>query len=332
MILKTKLCDVLNIDVPVIQAPIGSASTPELAAAVSNAGGLGTLALSWTPVESVASVVRNTRNLTSKPFAVNLCLAWPQEERLERCLSEDVAIVSTFWGDPGPYAEAIAAAGAVHIHTVASADEARAAVEEGVDVVVAQGWEAGGHVWGEVTTMALVPRVVDAVLGVPVVAAGGIGDGRGLVAALALGASGVWLGTLFLLADEANVHKEYRAKIATARETDTIYSELFDIGWADAPHRTLKNTTVIEWERAGRPNPPDRPGEGEVVARSGRGDVTRYSDVPPLLDHVGNVEALAMYAGQSVGLVNARRPAATIIKDLIDEAMRVVGHLGRLDL
>lgn len=327
MILKTRLCDVLEIEIPIIQAPVGSASTPELAAAVSNAGGLGTLALSWTPLENVSRVVQRTFDLTSKPFAVNLCLEWPQEERLEKCLSEGVGTVSTFWGDPGPYAETIAAAGAIHVHTVASADEARTAVEQGVDVVVAQGWEAGGHVWGEVTTMALVPRVVDAVPDVPVVAAGGIADGRGLVAALALGASGVWLGTLFLLAEEAYVHDEYRTQIAAARETDTVYSELFDIGWPDAPHRTLRNTTVVEWERAGRPHSPDRPGEGEIVVRSGGGEVARYSDVPPLPSHVGDIEALAMYAGQSVGLVTDKQPAAAIVKGLVEEAVRVADHL-----
>ena len=325
--MKTALCSTLGIDIPIIQAPIGSASGPELTGAVSNAGGLGTLALSWTPAEHVTGRINAVRALSKKPFAVNLALAWPQEERLGICLGEQVPIVSTFWGDPSPYAHAIASSGAIHIHTVGSAEEARRAVDLGVDVIVAQGWEAGGHVWGQVTTMALVPRVVDAVNPVPVVAAGGISDGRGIIAALALGASGVWLGTRFLLAEEARAHPAYREKLAAADETSTVYSEVFDVGWPGAPHRTLRNSTIEQWDRAGRPKAPHRPGEGEVVARGRSGDVVRYSDMPPLADMEGDTEALATYAGQGVGLVREVKPAAVIMTELLLEAREVAARL-----
>jgi nitronate monooxygenase len=140
-------------------------------------------------------------------------------------------------------------------------------VECGVDVVIAQGSEAGGHVRGKVATMPLIPAVVDAVGPVPVIAAGGIADGRGLAAAMALGASGAWIGTRFLASNEAVIHPHYRERIFRATENDTVYlEELFDIGWPKAPHRVLRNSTVAAWEAAGRPVTGQRPGEGQVVA------------------------------------------------------------------
>src|SRR5215213_2118406 len=169
--LLTPFCRALGLTAPVVQAPVGSAATPELAAAVSQAGGLGMLALSWTPPTSVGEQVRATRALTDRPFGVNLVLEWDQHERLRACAAEPVAAVSTFWGDPRPYVDAIHASGALHLHTVGSAEEARRAAEAGVDIIVAQGWEAGGRVCGEVSTLALVPAVIDAVGPLPVLAA-----------------------------------------------------------------------------------------------------------------------------------------------------------------
>lgn len=319
--LQTPFCRGLGLTAPVVQAPVGSATTPELAAAVSNAGGLGMLALSWTPPGSVAERIRATRALTDQPFGVNLVLEWDQHERVQACLEESVAVVSTFWGDPRPYSDAIHASGALHLHTVGSAQEALRAVEAGVDVIVAQGWEAGGRVRGEVTTLALVPAVVDAVAPVPVLAAGGIGDGRGLAAVLTLGAEAAWVGTRFLLAEEANVHHQWRRGIQDARETSTLYSTLFDRGWPQAPHRTLRNSTVQAWERAGRPAAPARPGEGDAVARAPDGSrLYRYGSEAAVGGATGEVEALALYAGQSAGVVNEVLPAATIVAQLVSDA------------
>jgi NAD(P)H-dependent flavin oxidoreductase YrpB (nitropropane dioxygenase family) len=327
MWLDTPFCRAFGLTAPVVQAPVGAATTPQLAAAVSNAGGLGTLALSWTPPGSVRQQIRATRALTGRPFAVNLVLEWDQHERLRVCADERVAAVSTFWGDPGPYVEAIHACGALHLHTVGSAEEARAAVDAGVDVIVAQGWEAGGRVRGEVATLALVPAVVDAVRPVPVLAAGGVADGRGLAAVLALGADAAWVGTRFLLAQEANVHHEWRRRIQAASETGTVYSTLFDRGWPDSPHRTLRNSTVQAWERAGRPVAPTRPGEGDLIARAPDGSpLYRYGLDAALSGTRGDVEALALYAGQSVGIVKDIVPAAAIIDQLINEAAKALGR------
>ena len=140
------------------------------------------------------------------------------------------------------------------MHTVGSAEEARRAVASGVDVIVAQGWEAGGHVWGNVATLPLVPAVVDAVAPVPVIAAGGIGDARGVAAVLALGAQAAWLGTRFLLAEEMPIHEDYRRRLIAAAETDAQrYPNLYEVGWPDSPHRALRNSTAKAWEAAGRP-------------------------------------------------------------------------------
>ena len=160
--MRTALTELLGIEAPIVLAPMGGAGTPELAAAVSNAGGLGTLPLSWNAPDEIRSHVAEMAALTDRPYAVNLGLEWDQRERLRVALDAGVRVVSFFWGDPAELILAAHAAGAKTMVTVGSAEEAARAVAAGADVVVAQGWEAGGHVWGTVSTIALVPRVVDA--------------------------------------------------------------------------------------------------------------------------------------------------------------------------
>ncbi|MFD7922146.1 NAD(P)H-dependent flavin oxidoreductase [Streptomyces sp. NPDC059740] len=319
--LRTPFCDLVGIAAPVVQAPIGGPCVPALAAAVSEAGGLGTLAASWDDHETLRKRIRQTAQLTSAPFAVNLILNWRQEDRLSVCLEEGVRVISTFWGDPAPLTAQIHRAGALHLHTVSSALEARQAVDAGVDVIVAQGWEAGGHLWGRTATLPLVPAIVDAVSPVPVVAAGGIADGRGLAAALALGADAAWIGTRFLLSEEAATAEAYRHALVQARENDTVDGVIFDKGWP-APHRALRNSTVRSWEAAGRPSPEDaRPGEHDILGSTDDGTpIERYADVAPTRDMTGQEEAMALYAGQSVGLVEETLPAADIVRALVDEA------------
>ena len=314
--MSERLSRLLGVELPIVQAPIGTASVPALAAAVSNAGGVGTLALSWCPLEDVGEVVAETRRLTSRPFGVNLVLEWDQRERLDAALEAGARVVSVTWGNPATYVETSHDAGAVVLATVGSAEEARRVEATGVDAVVAQGWESGGHVWGEVATMALVPAVVDAVE-IPVLAAGGIADARGVAAALALGADGVWVGTRFLLAEETPIHPLYRELLLGADATDTLYSSVFDGGWPDAPHRTLRNSTLEAWQRAGSAASGSRPGEGEVVARRPDGsELRRYASALPLAGMEGEIEALSLWAGQSVGLVRDVRPAAEIVAEL----------------
>ena len=300
---------------PIVQAPIGPAAVPRLVAAVSNAGALGMLSLTWAP--DVADLIRQTAELTPRPFGGNLILAWDQHRRLDQALEAGLRIVSLTWGDPAPYVEAAHAADALVLHTVGSAQEARRAVAAGVDVIVAQGWEAGGHVRGGVATLPLVPAVVDAVAPVPVIAAGGIGDARGVAAVLALGAQAAWLGTRFLLAEEAPVHEDYRRQLIAAAETDAQwYADLFGVGWADAPHRAIRNSTARAWEAAGRPGPGRRPGEGEEIAQDQGRPIFRYSSAVALEGTTGDIEALSLWAGQGVALARHVQPASEIVAEL----------------
>jgi len=312
---------------------MGSAAGPALASAVSAAGGLGQLSVSFVAPSAIGGLVQEVRSATDQPFAANVLLEWPPEERLDTLLGAGVPAVSLAWGDPAPWVGTIHAGGALVLATVGSSEEARRAEAAGVDVVVAQGWEAGGHVWGTVATSVLVPAVRDAV-SVPVVAAGGIADGRGLAAALALGADGAWVGTRFLLAEEAPVHAVFRQLLRDATEIDTVYTDdLFHLGWEHAPHRALRNSTVALWEAAGRPPIGARPREGEEVGSRADGTpVLRYSSSLPLAGAEGDVEAFSLYAGQSVGLVADVEPAAAIVRDLVSEAESVLARLaGRVD-
>lgn len=307
---------------------MGGAVTPLLAAAASNAGALGMLPLTWMAPDEIAVVVEETRRRTDRPFGVNLGLAWDQRARLASALEAGVRVVSFFWGDASAVIPEARAAGAAVFVTVGTAEEARAAAAAGADAVVAQGWEAGGHVWGTVSTVALVPSVVDAVAPVPVVAAGGIADGRGLAAVLALGAAGAWVGTRFLAASEAAIHPDYRRRVLAAGEADTFYGTLFDRGWPDAPHRALRNSTIEAWERAGRPVSGSRPGEDDEPASRPDGTaINRYSSSTPTASMGGDIEPLPHWAGQGVGLVTREESAADIVASLVTEAEAVVGSL-----
>jgi len=329
--MKTALCDRLGIDIPIIQAPMGGAVGPEIAAAVSDAGALGALAPWFLDEPALRKELRDTRRLTTRPFLVNLNLAFPQEERLGIVLDEGASIISFFWNlDPALIARA-KAANATVLQTVATSADARQAADVGADVLVAQGWEAGGHVRGDVSTLALVPAVVDASGGLPVVAAGGIADGRGMAAALALGAAGVWIGTRFLLSPEATVHPYYQERLRHADESSTVHlADLFDGGWPNAPHRVLRNSTVEAWEKAGRPPTGRRPRQDEVVVRSSvDGDIRPYASTTPDSWMEGEIEALSMWAGQGVGLARKIMPAAEIVREINAEAEAVLHRLGR---
>jgi nitronate monooxygenase len=314
--MPTHVCELLEIEQPIVQAPMGAAANARLASTVSNAGALGTVALTW--VRDVGGVVSDTAELTDRPFGGNFVLEWDMHRRVEEALEAGLRIVSLTWGDPTPYVDQVHEAGALLMHTVASADEARRAVHAGVDVIVAQGWEAGGHVLGTVATLPLVPAVADAVAPVPVIAAGGISDARGVKAVLALGAQAAWVGTRFLLAEEARVHPDYRRRLIGACETDADwYANLYDVGWPNAPHRALRNSTAEAWQKAGRPQPGARPGEGEAVAHDASGQpLVRYSSETALEGATGDVEALSLWAGQGVALVKGVQPAAEIVAEL----------------
>jgi nitronate monooxygenase len=315
MPVRTAVCELLGIQQPIVQAPM--VAVPALTAAVSNAGALGMLTLTWS--DSAGAVVRETAALTDRPFGGNLVLTSDQHHRLDDALEAGLRIVSFFFGDATGYVEQVHEANGVVLQTVSSAEEARRAVAYGVDVIVAQGWEAGGHVRGQIATLPLVPAVVDAVTPVPVIAAGGIGDARGVAAVLALGAQAAWLGTRFLLAQEMPIHQDYRRRLIGASETDAQwFANLYEVGWPDTPHRALRNSTSEAWEAAGCPPPGSRPGEGDVIAHFASGEsIVRYEPAPPMVGTTGDIEALSLWAGQSVALARQRQPAAEIVAELV---------------
>ncbi len=219
--LKSRLCDLLGIQYPILQGGMAWIADAELAAAVSNAGGLGIIAAMNANAEVVRSEIRKCKTLTDKPFGVNIMLMSPFAEDVAKLVVEEhVPVVTTGAGSPGRFIKDWKEAGIKVLPVIASVAHARKMEKSGVDAVIAEGGESGGHI-GEMTTMALVPQVCDAVQ-LPVVAAGGIGDGRGMAAALMLGACGVQMGTRFLLADECNVHENYKKKVLGAKDIDTI--------------------------------------------------------------------------------------------------------------
>lgn len=319
-------CKLFGTNNPIVLAPIGGVSSPELVAAVSNAGGLGIAPVWYLDPDGLKAEVRRIRSLTDKPFGVNLNMDFRSDAQLEACFEEGVEIISLFWGDTGDFVARAKAAGCKVILTASTAEKARGAVALGADAICAQGYEAGGHVEGTVSTIALVPAVVDAVGDVPVIAAGGIADGRGLAAALALGASAAWIGTRFLAAEEAPVHPTYRAKLLAASEDDTDrYDDLYDLSWPNAPHRALKNTTSKMWEAAGKPALGKRPGEGDVLARRHDGSgIVRYTSASPNAALEGDIEGLSMWSGQGVSLVKKVQPAAEIVAEIVDQARAIV--------
>jgi len=328
--MKTALCHLLGIQYPIIAAPMGPDLTgPEFVAAVSNAGGLGILQAQLCPPPLFRQEIRRLRELTDKTFGVNLILHFPVEEHVVICLEERVPIISLFWGDPTPVVERAHAVGIRIFHQVGSVADARTAAAAGADVIVAQGTEAGGHVAGEVSAMALVPRVVDAVAPLPVAAAGGIADGRGLVAALALGAQAAVIGTRFLASTECRAHPHYKEKLLAATEEDTIRTTLFGLGWPNAPHRTLRTAFVEQWlghEDRGQESRSDESKIGETVIGGQPMPILRFMGFPPNSDARGEIDSMDLLAGQGVGLVGTAKPAGEIVHQVVAEAREMISQ------
>jgi nitronate monooxygenase len=328
--MRTPLCRMLGIEHPIIAAPMGPDLTgPDLVAAVSNAGGLGILQAQFCPGPLFREEIRHVRALTDKPFGVNLILHFPIEDQLAVCLEERVPVLSLFWGDPTPYVEQAHSAGVKVFHQVGTVPEAERAMAAGVDVIVAQGVEAGGHVAGEISTVALVPRVVDTVTPRPVVAAGGIADARGVVAALALGAQAAMLGTRFLASAESRAHPLYKQRLLEANEGGTLRTVLFGYGWPNAPHRTLRTAFVEQWigkEARGQESRPDEPEVGRTVIAGRAMPVLRFMGFPPNREATGDIDSMDLLAGQGVGLVRQIKPAGQIVRELVEEARQIISR------
>ena len=335
--LRTPLCVELDVEYPVFSAGIGQAAGPELVSAVSNAGGFGVLGLSGAEPDEMRRLIARTRELTERPFGVNVIIdenGWATTEEDKQLVrdevaaaaDEGVAAIVLFWGDPMPYVEVAHGKGVKLLIQVGSVEEAKAAAETGVDAVIAQGVEAGGHVKGTTSIWELVPATVEAIDPVPVLASGGIGDGAGIARALSLGAQAVSLGTRFVASDEAWVHPEYKRRIVQATAEDSVLNELYDLFWPGAPGRTLRNKTLEEWEAAGCPPPGQRPGEGTSIGHlttsaGERVEWPRYAGVgTPKPDFDGDLDYAPLWAGESAGAVNDILPAGELVRRLALDA------------
>jgi nitronate monooxygenase len=316
MFFKTELTTRLGLRLPVLAAPLGRGSTPEFLGALTSNGAMGFVALMHMPEAEVRPTLLNyvATNGGGDRFGINLTLIVDQTRRLEAALDVGCRIVSLWQGDPARYARRAKDAGATVFWTASGPADAARAADLGVDFLVAQGREAGGHLVGEGPLMTLLPAVVDAARGVPVIAAGGIADGRGLAAALALGACGVWMGTCFVASKESGNHPGYKQRMVQATLADLVETTLFDGGWPDSPHRVIRNSTVANWEEMGCPKPGHRPGEGEQIGVFPNGEpMLRYNVATPWAAMEGDWEACPHYAGASAALVNAIEPVAAIL-------------------
>jgi len=335
--LRTPLCRELGIEYPILSAGIGSAAGPELASAVSNAGGFGVLGMSGMKPAEMRRLIGRARELTERPFGVNVIIdeeGWATTEEDKALLRDDVvtaadeavAVIVLFWGDPAPYVDVAHDKGVKVLIQVGSVADAKAAAEAGVDAVIAQGVEAGGHVIGTTSIWELIPAVVTAIDPLPVLASGGIGDGAGVARALELGAQGVSLGTRFVASDEAWLHPEYKRRIVEATAEDTVLNELYDLWWPGAPGRTLRNKTLEEWEAAGCPPPGQRPGEGTSIGQlsTSTGEAfewPRYAGAGTVKpDFEGDLDYAPLWAGESVSVVNDVLPAGEIVRRLVQDA------------
>jgi nitronate monooxygenase len=294
-----------------MQAPLGRAGGVALALAVSQAGGLGSLGASYTPPADLREQIRLLRRGTRAPFCVNLILDFEQHERVEVAVSEGAPWISFSWGLNPELLQRAKAGGVRVLVQIASAREARSAAAAGADALIVQGVEAGGHVQSTIGLLPLLGEVRNAV-GLPLVAAGGIADPRTATAVLAAGAEAIAMGTRFVASEESLAHPSYRQRLLEAGGADTVLTELFDVGWS-APHRVLRNHVYDAWHAAGSPQRGQRPHENEPVATAPFGPVPRYAVNPPIAGMTGDVEAMAMYAGEGVGAITMIEPAAAII-------------------
>lgn len=322
--LKTRFTSLVGVELPFANAGMGPFARAPLAAAVANAGGLGTLGAPQWPIDRLVAMIEETRSLTDRPIAMNIICEFHGHEVVEAVVATGIAAIATGWGDPAPIVETAHAGGVMVMHRCVTAQEAEQAAAAGVDLIIAQGRDGGGHT-GELPGMGLVPAVVDAAGGVPVLYAGGVGDGRGLVAALALGADGAILGTRFVASEEAYANDAYKARLVEATEADSADTYIYgQREWPGAPTRALRNSTLRAYEAEPEPRTPVLERPLEIIARrrlpEGEVEIPRYFLDAPLPEDEGDLEGMPMYAGTSVGVVNEIAPVATIVERLIHEA------------
>ena len=310
--MKTRITELVNIEYPIIQGGMAWVAEHNLAAAVSNAGGLGLIGAGGAPAEFVREQIKKAKDKTDNPFGVNIMLMNPEADAIAQVIVEEgVKVVTTGAGNPAKYMEMWKAAGVKVIPVVASVAMAKLMERAGADAVVAEGMESGGHI-GSTTTMALVPQVVDAV-SVPVIAAGGIGDGRGFAAAMMLGAQAVQIGTRFVVANESIVHSNYKQKIVKAKDIDSTVTGMSH----GHPVRAIRNQMTKEYLRLEK--------EGADFMELER--LTLGALRKAVID--GDVVNGTLMAGQIAGLVNKEQSCKEIISEIMNQAEELLGNQKR---
>lgn len=304
---KSVICEMLNIEYPIFQGGMAWIADSSLAAAVSNAGGLGIIAAANAPVDYIREEIRKTKKLTDKPFGVNIMLLSPNAEEIAKVVCEEgVKVVTTGAGNPGKYIEMWKSHGIKVIPVVPSVALAKRMERSGVDAVIAEGCESGGHI-GKLTTMTLVPQVVDA-LNIPVIAAGGIGDGRGVAAAFMLGAKGIQIGTRFLVAYECTVHQNYKDVILKANDIDTVVTGRP----TGHPVQVIKNKLARRYEILEKDG-----GTAEQLEELGRGALPRAAKD-------GDIDNGSIMSGQIAGLISKEQSCKEIIEEMFSEYEAVI--------
>ncbi len=306
--MKTRITELLGCEYPIIQGGMAWVAEHTLAAAVSNAGGIGLIAGGSAPIDYLRDQIRKCKEKTDKPFGVNIMLMSPNAEDLAQlCIDEKVAVVTTGAGNPGKFIPAWKEAGIKVIPVIPSVALARRMERAGADAVVAEGTESGGHI-GENTTMCLVPQVVDA-LEIPVIAAGGIADGRGIAASFMLGAEGVQIGTRFLAAEECQIHPTFKELVVKAKDTDSVVTGRY----TGHPCRNIK--TKFSKKLAGGEK------DGSLTPEQFE-EITLGSLRKAVVD--GNVEEGSFLCGAIAGMVNDVKPCAEIIKEMAEQAEKLL--------
>lgn len=314
--MKCSLTARLGLDYPILQAPIGSLASADLAVAVSEAGGMGSLALTWTRPDAARELVTEIRRRTSRNFFVNFVLSF-EAAALDAALEAGAPVVTFSWGLDGELVRRAHSHGATVGVQVGTAHAARLAIEQGCDFVICQGVEAGGHVQSSTPLEQLLEAVLDVAGEVPVVAAGGLADSGDVRRVLNAGADAAMLGTRFVATHESRAHPEYKRAIIESDGSNTVMTGCFDGGWPYAQHRVLRNRTLQRWEDFGCPPSGKRAGERDVVATATTGDeIRRYDDTPPAEGMRGEVMDCCLYAGLGVGRIRSIEPAATLVKTL----------------
>lgn len=321
--MRSPFCDLVGVEVPLVQAGMSIFTSPLLAAAVSNAGALGSLGAWNRPTDELRRDLAELRDSTERPFTVNFVVPDLDEEAVAATLEHGPAVVAFALDDAGDLIRRVHDAGSLAMQQITTVEQAQRAVEHGADIVVAQGGESGGYS-GSVSTMSLVPQVADAVGPVPVLAAGGIADGRGIAAALLLGAAGVNLGSRFLATVESPVGERWKRALLTSPSEDWIQSEFINamnpnpgtVGYGSRL-RLLRTEFIRRWEEQ----------VGEVAA-----------DPEPVLaeiteaDAAGDREDLLVVGGQSAGLIESIQPAGELVRELVDETRAALARAGTFEI